>query len=64
VSSWSRLSTVFLQYWEERCLVTIADTELEIAGKKKPTAGNLAALELTGRQLKAIRRELQRRANV
>lgn len=63
MSDWSRISTPFLLHWAERCYETISAAEAEAATKKKPTAGNLACIDIQGRQLAAIRRELDRRAS-
>ena len=67
MSLWFRIPTDFLRYWEERCVAVLAATELEIVDRtysnKKPTAGQLAVQDIQGRQLTAIRAELNRRAN-
>lgn len=63
-SSWSRLSSDFLRYWEERCLAVINDGYATIAGKKKPSEGDLAGIELQERVLAAIRRELATRETI
>ena len=62
--SWSRPTTPFLLYWAERCEWLIAAAEAEIATKQKPTAGDRSVVDLQGRQLAAIRRELDRREHV
>jgi len=64
VSRWDRIPTDFLRYWEKRCETLIAEAEAEIATKKKPTAGDLSVVDLQGKQLTAIRRELDRREHV
>ena len=68
MSRWDRIPTDFLRYWEERCVAVLAATEMEIVDRtmngKKPTAGSLALLDIQGRQLTAIRRELDRREHV
>ena len=68
MSRWDRIPTDFLRYWEERCVAVLAATEMEIVDRtmsnKKPTAGQLALLDIQGRQLTAIRRELDRREHV
>ena len=68
MSRWDRIPTDFLRYWEKRCVAILADEALEMAERtmngKKPTAGSLALLDLQGRQLIAIRRELDRREHV
>ena len=68
MSRWDRIPTDFLRYWEKRCVATLADAALEMEERtmngKTPTAGNLMLLDLQGRQLTAIRRELDRREHV
>ena len=66
--SWSRPTTPFLLYWAERCGEVIEADQAAIADRvadgKKATAGQLAGIELQTSVLAAIRRELDRRANV
>ena len=64
MSRWERVPTDFLIYWGERCETLIAEAEAEIATKQKPTAGDRSVVDLQGRQLTAIRRELDRREHV
>ena len=61
---WERLPTDFIFDWQHQILRRIELDREAIAGKRKPTAGQLHAIELQEKLLKAIRRELRLRGEV